>query len=110
MTTGELTNKLMIEITRQFPARVRRRNVGAMPVDDRFIRIGHPGEADITGIIKPGIVLEVEVKNGRDRLTKPQESFLSMIREYGGIAIVARDVDGAIAEIRTELAARGVSV
>lgn len=107
MTTKELTSELIFEITQQFPARVRRRNVGATTVGDRFIRFGHPGEADITGIIAPlGICLEVEVKNGKDRLTEAQTSFLKMIETYGGIAIVARDVDSAIAEIRTKLAAR----
>jgi hypothetical protein len=111
VTTKELTNKLMFEVTRQFQARVRRRNVGVSREGGRYIPFGHPGEADITGIIAPaGICLEIEIKNGKDRLTKEQESFLRMIREYGGIAIVARDIDGAIADIRTALAKRETAV
>ncbi|MDE2103410.1 MAG: VRR-NUC domain-containing protein [Patescibacteria group bacterium] len=100
MTAKEITAGLLCAIPKHFPARVWRRNVGAAVAGDRFIRFSLPGEADITGIIEPGIRLEIEVKAGKDRLTPEQVSFLAMVEKHGGIALVAHDVDTAIAELR----------
>jgi hypothetical protein len=107
MTAREITSKLLIEIPKRFPARVRRRNVGAAVAGDRFIRFSTPGEADITGIAGPhGTCIEIEVKAGSDRLSPEQLSFLAMIERHGGIALVARDVEGTLAALAAALATR----
>jgi hypothetical protein len=60
-----------------------------------------PGEADIDGIVGPhGRRLAIEVKAGRDKQSEAQRSFQKMIESHGGIYIIARDVEGALAELR----------
>lgn len=103
-TARKITNALLVEIPKRFPARVWRRNVGAtLNKTGQLVRFGVPGEADITGIIRPGIRLEIEVKAGRDRLTEAQDSFLAMVKLHGGIAIVAHDVEIALYDIEQDL-------
>jgi hypothetical protein len=108
MTANEITAALLLRIPAAFPARVWRRNVGVAKAGDRFIRLGVPGEADITGIVDGGYRLEIEVKAGRDRLREEQASFLSMVKLHGGIALVARDVEATMDAIRFELLHRKV--
>lgn len=104
MTAGQIIHDLLLRIPVDIPgARVWRRNVGAAKTEYGFVRFGLPGEADVTGIAPDGRRLEIEVKAGRDRLTPKQEKFLSMIESRGGIALVARDVDGCIAELRRRI-------
>lgn len=78
----------------------------------RHVRFGVPGEPDIDGIIAVrgscggsyGVRLAVEIKAGKDRQSDDQRAFEAMLRKYGGIYVIARDVDGALADI--EAAAR----
>jgi hypothetical protein len=108
MTAQEIISGLLIRIPVQIPdCRVWRRNVGAAMTDRGFVRFGIPGEADITGIASGGRRIEIEVKAGRDKLSDKQAKFLAMIELRGGIAFVARDVDGAIAELRRRIEERG---
>ncbi len=110
MTANEITARLLVEIPKRFPgARAWRSNVlAARTRDNRVVRAGLPGQADITGIVavrmlaqeRPvGVRLEIEVKAGRDRLSEQQESFRRMIAERGGIHIVAHDVEVALEKL-----------
>lgn len=109
LTANEITARLLLEINKEFPVRVRRRNVGAAVTAGRLVKFGHPGEADITGIAKPGgVCIEIEVKAARDRLRPEQASFLRMIRDHGGIALVARNVEETKLALRAELQKRGI--
>lgn len=102
MNAGQITASLLLRIPEEIPgARVWRQNVIAAKVGDRFVRAGLPGMADISGILPGGKRVEVEVKGPGDRLSEQQKSFRSMIQKSGGVYVVARDVDAAIAEIRS---------
>jgi hypothetical protein len=58
------------------------------------IRFGLVGSADLLGIIKPsGKFLAVEVKSATGRVSEQQQRFLDMVRDFGGVAVVARSVD-----------------
>ena len=86
--------------------KVWRRNVGAVTLDDRFIKFAEAGQADFWGIIgelrcphcgdvlATGVHLEIECKSATGRLSRSQSDFLDFIRRRGGVAIVARPVPG----------------
>lgn len=69
---------------------VRRMNSGAARVGDRFIRFGWPGASDLIGMLRDGRLLAVECKAPAGRLRPTQTAFLSLVRQHGGVAIVAR--------------------
>ncbi|MFA6242583.1 MAG: hypothetical protein WC655_16720 [Candidatus Hydrogenedentales bacterium] len=79
--------------------KVWRQNCGAFVVGKRFVRFGIPGQADITGIMKGGRRIEIEVKTKRGKLSPEQETFRKMIEDCGGLYIVARDLDDVLAAL-----------
>jgi hypothetical protein len=81
-----------------------RMNVFAMKVADRYVKAGFRGMADITGQLKDGRRLEVEVKRPGERMTPEQEVFLTVVRSHGGVALCVHSID----ELATELVAHGV--
>lgn len=77
-----------------------RENVGAMELPNkngttRMVKFGKAGISDIIGLSKKGRFIAVEVKRPETmkRVTPAQDSFLQMIRDYGGIGIVASSVE-----------------
>ena len=88
---------------------VCRQNTGAAKLPGRggeqLVRFGQPGQPDITGQMKDGRRLDVEVKregwrpprSGRELAKwELQRSWLLRTLEHGGVAGVARSVDEAI--------------
>lgn len=80
---------------------VWRMNTGAMRVTGkggrpRVMRFGRPGQADITGLIRPwGVRLEIEVKRPGEKQTEEQVAFGLAIGAAGGVYIVVHSVDEA---------------
>lgn len=71
---------------------------------EQWIQFGDfPGSADITGILRDGRRLEVEVKSPIGRQSAEQRAFEQMIREYGGIYVLVRSVDEALAAVEEAL-------
>lgn len=56
------------------------------------------GISDIIAI-RDGILIAIEVKVGKDKLSDHQEIFLSHIFVAGGIAFVARSLDDVVKEL-----------
>lgn len=59
----------------------------------RPIQFGVPGQADLTGIVRGGLRLEVEVKSDSGRQTEDQRNYQSMIERLGGRYLLARSVE-----------------
>lgn len=57
------------------------------------------GKGDISGILKDGKRLEIEVKTETGKPSPFQKEFKKMIEENNGIYILARSVDEAINEL-----------
>ena len=57
---------------------------------------GKKGSADITGLLKNGIRLEIEVKDSKGKQSPEQIEFERMIKQNNGIYILARDLDCVI--------------
>lgn len=68
--------------------------------DDRIVRVGVKGAADISGILRSkngfGLRLEIEVKTGSGRQSPDQKNFQRMIESLGGLYIVARSIQEAL--------------
>lgn len=73
-----------------------RQNTGAAKVGERFIRFGWRGCSDVIGQLKDGRLLAVECKAKAGRLRPEQAEFLSLVRRFGGVGIVARNARDVI--------------
>jgi hypothetical protein len=110
ITAAQIIHDLLIRIPKEFPARCWRHNVIAACAGDRFVRSSMPGISDIVGIVNvgaaidpAGVFLAIEVKSPRDRVSPVQLAWLAMINRHGGIGFIARDVDGALDELRRRI-------
>lgn len=73
---------------------VWRSNAGAVKTERSFVRFGIPGQADISGVIKPwGTRLEIEVKRPKGRLSEHQKVFRDRMLEAGAVYFVATSSD-----------------
>jgi len=61
--------------------------------DARFMRFGFPGQPDITGQLRDGRRLEVEVKREGERPTDDQQAVLDAVNGAGGVGFVAYRVE-----------------
>lgn len=79
---------------------VQRTNSGSVQAEHngrkRFIKMAQAGTADITGCSKDGRFLAIECKIRPNKPTELQERYLNEIRERGGIALVAYDLDDVL--------------
>lgn len=100
----KLVDELLFAFGSRPDVRCWKRVVGVFESFGRTISVGIPGESDLQGIVKPnGRFLAIEVKTGKAVLNKNQEKFRDMVRAFGGIYILARDVDSAIADFERQL-------
>jgi hypothetical protein len=72
--------------------RLWRSSTGAAQIDNRFVRFGVPGQADLTGILLNGRRLEIETKSATGRQSVDQKNYERMIVRFGGVYILARSV------------------
>jgi VRR-NUC domain len=76
---------------------IARMNSGAFKLDDeRFVRLNSKrGMSDLIGQMKDGRFLACEVKREGAALMDHQRDFLNEVRQNGGVAFVARNLDDA---------------
>lgn len=85
--------------------RIWRQNTGSAEYRDertgraRRVAFGVPGAADITGILPDGRRLEIEVKSPTGRQSKAQKQYQAIIERFGGVYILARGAEEAIAAL-----------
>lgn len=89
----DLVRRLLVAISATNICRVWAQNTGMAYRDGRAVKFGVIGGADISGIMRDGRRLEIEVKTGRAVQRQSQLNFETMINKYNGIYIVARDID-----------------
>lgn len=94
--------KAILDYLALFPKKVKvwRQNTGALKIDNRFVRFGQKGAADITGILYGGRRLEIEVKAPGKYPSPAQRAFGADIIKFGGVYFVARDVDDVERELK----------
>ena len=93
---------ILLELGKVFPDCVTawRNNTGAFHDGERLIKFGIPGQADISGLIKPlGCRLEIEVKRPGGRQSANQILFNRMINQHGGLYLLCDgDIEGQVIE------------
>ena len=116
-SANEITAALLIAIPKRFPGvRVWRQNTGGgvgmstvhqavalirsgmyaqaiKLLTSRPMTWGIDGCGDISGIGPGGRRIEIEVKAGRDRQSEAQKNFERMIKDLGGVYLIARGVE-----------------
>lgn len=99
-----IQKEILLEFGARQDMRIWRQNTGALKIDDRFIRFGVPGQADITGLLIPsGRRLEIEVKKLKGAQQESQKNFEKMITKSGGVYITARSVEEVYIKLYTFL-------
>lgn len=97
----EIQQRILLKIGSMPNVRVWRNNTGSIKSEDgRFITFGLKGSADILGILKGGRFLAIEVKGVTGRQSEQQKNFENMIKSFGGVYILARNIDDAIRGIQ----------
>ena len=73
---------------------VARTNIGGRrEAEGRYVRFGFAGMADITGMMRDGRRLEVEVKSATGRVSPDQAAFLARVDACGGVCGVVRSLE-----------------
>lgn len=93
-----LVRQILLEVSKTGLARlwVNHTGVGLSQDGERFIQFGLKGSADITGILKSGQRIEIEVKTGSGKQSEQQVRFQKMIEQFGGVYILARSVEDVL--------------
>ena len=92
MTEKQIQNSIIREFGTKGWLRIWRANVGVARINRRVVRFGVPGQADLSGILYPGVRLEIEVKQQTGRQSQDQKNFQRMVERMGGLYILARSV------------------
>lgn len=79
-----------------------RNNTGAARYGERHVRFGVPGLGDILGVLPGGRALMIECKGERGRVTEAQRACIDNFNRQGGLAFVARSLDGMLIALRAE--------
>lgn len=117
VTANAITAAILLGISERFSGRVvawRNNRIDAMAKGRcgalRRVSAGINGQADITGILAAkvrgeilGVRLEIEVKAGKDTQSPSQVGYMNMIRDHGGIYIIARHPSQCLDEIGSYL-------
>jgi hypothetical protein len=101
MTEHQTQNLILRYLSACDRLRVWRQNTGVARFKDRTVRFGVPGQADISGLVFPsGRRLEIEVKTKTGRQSDAQRNYAEMIRQMGGLYILARCVEDVYTALR----------
>lgn len=97
MSETDIQNDIRVALS-NLGITVWRNNSGFASYENgRKVRYGlFKGSSDLIGISSSGKFVAIEVKTPIGRLTKEQKNFLQFVRDQGGIAGVARNIDDAV--------------
>lgn len=71
----------------------------AIHAPNRVIAFGLPGSPDILGILRGGRWLGIEVKAAKGRQSEQQKRFQRAAEALGGVYVLARSVEEAVAAV-----------
>jgi hypothetical protein len=97
---SEILDDVLRTIGSRPDIRVWRAATGVARFGTTVVRFGIPGQADISGIAPDGRRIEIETKAARGYQSKQQKNFERMITKFGGVYILARSADEALAGLR----------
>ena len=108
MTEHEVQQAILARLGAVPGLLVWRNNTGAVKVDGgRLVRFGALGSADVLGVSAPlGRLVALEVKSRAGRSSDLQARWGKAVADLGGVYLVVRSVDEAVAGLR----AHGIGV
>lgn len=104
----DIQNRILVALSKRYhPCGIFWRQNAGRTRNDRgaWITLGPSGISDIVGVIV-GRAVFIEVKTATGKQRKTQKAFQVAAEKAGGIYIVARSPDEAIAQIEAALEAR----
>ena len=78
---------------------VERQSSGVARIGGRFVRFGWAGCSDLLGMVQDGRLLAVKCKAPAGKMRAEQAECLSLVRRFGGVAVVARDCRDVLREL-----------
>lgn len=108
----DIHNRILIALTQRFhPIGVFwRQNAGRVRSDrGAWVQLGPPGISDIVGLIQ-GRSVFVEVKTDTGKQRTGQEAFQRAVEKAGGLYLVARSPDEALAGLIAGLQEKGLEL
>jgi len=96
MREVEIQRDILHYLATRSDLRAWRQNTGVAYYENRPVKFGVPGAADISGILNTGTRLEIEVKTPSGSQSQAQKRYQDMITKFGGVYILARCVDDVI--------------
>jgi hypothetical protein len=98
----DIQNAIRLAVGGLDDVRLWRNSTGSLP-DSRGVRVRFGlavGSSDLVGILAPsGRLLSLEVKTARGRTTSEQETWMTIVRRFGGFACVVRSAEEALAAV-----------
>jgi hypothetical protein len=102
MNERDIQDRVRAAVGGQPDIRMWRNNVGAHK-DARGILVRYGlavGSSDLIGVLAPsGRLLSLEVKTAKGRTTSEQETWMTIVRRFGGFACVVRSAEEALAAV-----------
>ena len=95
---AQIMRECLCWLQHQYFCRAWRANTGVAKIGERFIHFGLPGQADITGILRDGRRLEVEVKTAIGKQSDKQKQFQETIEKFGGVYFLVRSLNDLISK------------
>ena len=103
---AELVAAILMELGGRDDLMLWRNNTGKLPSRDgrRWVSFGSPGSADILCVVRHGqiglgVLVGIECKTLRGRVTVVQQAWGRRLTELGGVYVVARKVEDAVAVV-----------
>ena len=97
---------IMVELGGRDDLMLWRNNTGKLPSRDgrRWISFGCPGSPDVLCVVRHGttglgVLVGIECKTKRGRVTEIQKAWGRRLAELGGVYVVARCVEDAVAVV-----------
>ena len=103
MREVEIQRDILHYLATRTDLRAWRQNTGVAYYENRPVKFGVHGAADISGILNTGTRLEIEVKTPSGSQSQAQKRYQDMITKFGGIYILARCVEDVIEGLPDEL-------
>jgi hypothetical protein len=101
MSEQIIQQNIMLALGRRTDLRIWRQNTGTARSHDgkRVIKFGVVGGADISGLLRGGRRLEIEVKAPGGVQSEDQKRFQQMIERFGGVYLLVYSVEQAVTAI-----------
>lgn len=107
---NELVSQVLATLNLSRLGRFWSQPTGVAYRDGRFVRYGFLGSADITGVLKGGYRVEIEVKTGKAKQQENQKIFEKNMKMWGAIYLVVRSVQDALDSLKIEAKKKGVII